>query len=51
MFAACVFWMMKITATTRAAKPAISPVRIPLVRVKSAAGRLRCGRGRGGAVG
>jgi hypothetical protein len=26
MFAECAFWMMKTTATTRTAKPAISPV-------------------------
>ena len=39
MFAACAFWMMKITTTMRAATPAMSPVRIPLIRV--------CSRGRG----
>jgi len=33
MLAACAFWMMKITATARAAKPAISPVGLPMVRV------------------
>ena len=35
MFAACTFWMTKITATMRAAKPAISVVRITLIRVCS----------------
>jgi hypothetical protein len=45
MFAACAFWMMKITATTRTAKPAISPVRIPLVQVRG------CPRPGGGVAG
>jgi hypothetical protein len=30
---ACAFWMMKIITTMRPAKPAISPVRMPLIRV------------------
>src|SRR5258708_36398477 len=33
MFTACGFWMMKIITTIRPATPAISPVRIPLIRV------------------
>src|SRR5579859_1575475 len=49
MFAAFAFWTMKITATTRAAKPAISPVRISLIRVRSCPRPGGRGAGRGGA--
>jgi len=42
---ACAFWMMKIITTVRPAAPAISAVRMPLIRV--CAGRS-VGRGGGG---
>ena len=48
MFTACVFWMMKIITTMRTAKPAISPVRMPLIRVCM---RRRRGAGGGGGGG
>ena len=49
MFAARAFWTMKITATMRAAKPAISLVRIPLVRACGGRRPGGCGAGGGGA--
>jgi hypothetical protein len=39
--------MMKITTTMRAAAPAISPVRMPLIRVWSRPRRGACGGGGG----
>src|SRR5580658_8844680 len=47
MFAACAFWTMKITATTAAAKPAISLVCISLVQVCRRRRPGGCGAGRG----
>src|SRR5258708_16564625 len=48
MFTAWAFWMMKIITTMRAATPAISPVRKPLIRVCSRRRRGACGADWGG---
>ena len=50
MFTACGFWMRKITTTMRAAKPAISPLRIPLMRVRLRPRGDACGAGGGGGL-
>jgi hypothetical protein len=42
--------MMKIITTMRMAKPAISPVRMPLIRVCVRRRRGACGAGRGGGL-
>ena len=49
MFAERAFWMMKTTATTRTAEPAISPVHIPLAGVCRCPRPGGCGTGWGGA--
>src|SRR5271169_1138334 len=49
MFTARAFWMMKIITTIRAATPAIRPVRMPLIRVRT--GRLGGAWGAGGGGG
>ena len=48
MFTACAFWMMKIITTMRAAMAAIRPVRMPLIRVRSARRAGGCGATGGG---
>ena len=47
MFTAWVFWMMKISTTMRIAMPAISAVRMPLIRVCSRPRRGACAAGGG----
>ncbi len=49
MFTAWAFWMMKISTTMRAATAAmISPVRMPLIRVRSRPRTGACGADEGG---
>src|SRR5580704_2663121 len=45
MFAACTFWIMKMTITVKAAKPAMNAVRIALIRARARATTLACGAG------
>src|SRR5438105_10946656 len=49
MLTACAFWMTKISTTVRAAVPAISPVRMPLIFVRIRLRPAACGAGAGGA--
>src|ERR1022692_3682964 len=42
-FTASAFWMTKIITTMRATAAAISPVRMPLIRVRGRPGRGACG--------
>src|SRR5580700_4728461 len=48
MLTAWMFWMMKIITTIRATAPAIRPVRMPLIRVRSGRPGGAWGAGGGG---